>query len=614
MENANTERLSSLNNAGRNLVEQATKNPEFDAARLESWATMLQSLRDIAANRMPSVSDLLKQSADAKAGSKLAQSGQGKPGEETTPGEPGKPSDPGNNAESKPGSPGKPSDGKSAPQLALGSPPPGAPGEAKPADPNAKPQPPVPSIKITESTMNKPEPKEGGKPGAPKPPGKSKFGLPSNSLAAAPGAKSEPKPEAPESTAQEALQKGVEEQRDLLAEFAKVSDKLGEILASLEASTFVKRLKAASREQTQLASGISQKTLDAFGIVREGEHGSIAIATEEPKAPSIVDEDAEEIEIEEPAVAKSSEPTPESFVTTYAPEAKRLAKGQSALVKIIQSDLEAYSQRKPDQHFKNVLSEMKKSRIVKSLDEVGDRAVTNLSGNAIHGAEYWADTLDRWAEEMVKAGKCSNCSSCKGGDSLPPEIVLKVMQALRDEMKLRDETRELENARTALKDGEHKEKASKLSIEQDRIEEHTTGAVSDILALPQGEEKFGKELQLLAAVREVMAESSDILRAPETGNPAIAAESEAIELLLQTKRQNPNGGGGGGSNPGGGGRAASASSAALADLGPGSDAKSAVSARPVGQATGRAGKEFPEEFKTGLDAYFSNLEGTGGRQ
>lgn len=618
-ENANTERLNSLNNAGRNLVEQATKNPEFDAARLESWATMLQSLRDIAANRMPSVSDLLKQSADAKADAKMAQSGQGKPGAEAKSGEPGKPSDPNNNnpAESKPGSPGKPSDGKSAPQLALGSPPPSAPGEEKPADPNAEPQPPVPSIKITESTMNKPEPKEADKPGAPKPPGKSKFGLPGNSLAAAPGAKPEPEPEEPESTAQEALKKGVEEQRDLLAEFAKVSDKLGEILASLEASTFVKRLKAASREQTQLASGISQKTLDAFGIVREGSHGTIAIAADEPAAPAKTDaddeEEPEEAPAEEPAVAKNPDPTPETFVTTFAPEAKRVARSQSALVKIIQSDLEAYAQRKPDQHFKNVISEMKKSRIVKSLEDVGDRAVTNLSGNAIHGAEFWADTLDRWAEEMVKAGKCSNCSSCKGGDSLPPEIVLKVMQALRDEMNLRDETRELENARTALKDGEHKEKASKLSIEQDRIEDHTTGAVADILALPQGEEKFGKELQLLAAVREVMAEASDILREPQTGAPAIAAESEAIELLLQTKRQNPNGGGGGGSDPGGGGGAATASSAALADLGPGSDAKSSVSARPVGQATGRAGKEFPEEFKSGLDAYFSNLEGTGGR-
>jgi len=81
--------------------------------------------------------------------------------------------------------------------------------------------------------------------------------------------------------------------------------------------------------------------------------------------------------------------------------------------------------------------------------------------------------------------------------------------------------------------------------------------------------------------------------------------------LLQTKRANPNSSGGGGGDPGGGGRAARASTAALADIGPGNDEAGFVSARPVGQATGRAGREFPEEFKAGLDAYFSNLEGTG---
>ena len=52
-----------------------------------------------------------------------------------------------------------------------------------------------------------------------------------------------------------------------------------------------------------------------------------------------------------------------------------------------------------------------------------------------------------------------------------------------------------------------------------------------------------------------------------------------------------------------------ATSAALSELGPGSNADGAAAARPVAQATGRAGKEFPEEFKPGLDAYFNNLEG-----
>ena len=55
--------------------------------------------------------------------------------------------------------------------------------------------------------------------------------------------------------------------------------------------------------------------------------------------------------------------------------------------------------------------------------------------------------MDRWSEELVAASNCKSCSSCSG-DSLPPEIVLKVMQSLRDEMKLRDETRETETQRS----------------------------------------------------------------------------------------------------------------------------------------------------------------------
>ena len=234
----------------------------------------------------------------------------------------------------------------------------------------------------------------------------------------------------------------------------------------------------------------------------------------------------------------------------------------------------------------------------------------NLTGEGFIGSEYWADTLDRWAEEMVAASQCKSCSSCSG-DSLPPEIVLKVMQALRDEMNLRDETREMETAKAGLAVEKYTADARGLGVKQDEIGQHTASAAADIRALPQGEEKFAKELRLLAAVTGVMDEAHDLLDTPETGPKTIAAESEAIELLLQSKRQSPHGGGGGGSSPGHGGTASAPSNASLADLGSGEDAGKTIAMRPVGQATGRAGKEFPDEFKSGLDAYFNLLEGQG---
>jgi hypothetical protein len=542
-ENANASRLDGLTQAGGNLVEQATKNDEFDAKRLESWATMLKILKDIAANRMPNVSDLLKQTASAPSGA---------PNQ-------GGPSNPPQNNPQQPAQP----NGKTVAGLNQGGTLPKGSTPPPPIDPNAPPKPVAPSIADREPGFSKgPDAKPANPNAPPQAPGGGKLRLPVTTLGPAPdkGKKEDSAP--PQSPAQNQMQKAVVQQDDLLKEFAKVSDELANILTSLEASTFVKRFKAASREQIKVATNIDQKTLDAFGI-------------QDKPVPAA-----------EPIIKQ--------------------AKDQSETVRVIQSDLDAYFQRKQDARFKTTLDEMKKSEIVRALAGDGDKVSVNLSGQAMTGSEYWADTLDRWAEEMVAASNCKASSSCSG-DSLPPEIVLKVMKSLRDEMNLRDETRECENAKPAVAWEKFNADARVLSNTQTEIGTRTAGAISDILALPDGEAKFPKELGLLKNVVTVMDDAHGILATPETGAPAVAAETEAIELLLQSKRSGNKSGGGGGSSPGGGGKGTT-SDAALADIGPGSDAKSVVTARPVGQATGVAGKEFPDEFKSGLDSYFGLLE------
>ncbi len=556
-ENANAARLSSLNQSGRSLVEQATRNDEFDAKRLESWATMLKSLQDIAAKRMPSVADLLKESSGAKAG---------KPNQSTASNPPSNPSQQ-NSKEAKPGEAKSSQSKPSAPQIANGPDvPKGAQGGKASTEEQKKEN--MPSIADKEGSMSKAEEKPADPNAKPPPPKPSAMKLPTTQMAAAPSKKKDGEQEQPkaETPAQQKMDEAIDEQKLLLAEFARVSDELAAVLASLEASTFVKRLKKASRDQLVAAKDLNTKTLSAFGLERKPVKDAAGIAEHEKK--------------------------------------------QSETVRVIQSDLEAYYARKPEMHFKNVIGQMKETQAVKMLAYLGDQAAVNLSGNSMAGAEFWADTLDRWAEEMVAASECKSCSSCSA-DSLPPEIVLKVMKALRDEMKLRDETRELESAKAALATGEHAKKSGNLASKQFGIQASVRGAFDDILRLPQGNEKFGKELKLLDAAMGVMMEAAGILDKADTGAPAIAAETEAIELLLQAKRAGKGGGGGGGGNPGGGGTADAASEAALADLGVGSDANANVDARPVGQSTGKAGRELPEEFKTGLDAYFNKLEAGG---
>ena len=76
---------------------------------------------------------------------------------------------------------------------------------------------------------------------------------------AKPGKKSANQP------AQEIVDEAVTEQRDLLAEFEKVANELNTVLANMEGSTLVKRLKAASRQQYTIAGRINDRIEDSFG-------------------------------------------------------------------------------------------------------------------------------------------------------------------------------------------------------------------------------------------------------------------------------------------------------------------------------------------------------------
>jgi hypothetical protein len=530
-ENANAARLDSLTQSGRSLVQQATKNDEFDPKRLESLASMLKSVSDIAAKRMPNVADLLKQSASAP----------------------------------------------SAPSVSRDANPPDQQADPSQADGNGTPKPSAPGISDRESTLGKPEKNASANEGGAKSPaGGGRLGLPSTTLSEAPGKPGDESSKSAEPSAEDKLDSAIKEQKGLLEEFAKVSDELSQILASLEASTFVKRLKSASRHQVNIATSVSQKTLDSFGIEREPVKEAETIATR--------------------------------------------AKEESETVRIIQSDLDAYYQRKQDSIYKNVLDQMKKMEAVRALSQEGEDLAVNFTGRTVSGSEFWADTLDRWAEELVAAGKKKEKSGDddkgekKSPESLPPEVVLKVMQALRDEMKLRDETREAENARPAVDSEKFGKNAQMLADKQNGIKEHTEGAVRDVLALPDANENFGKELKLLQGVVSIMDEAKGILGTPDTGAKAIAAETDVIEMLLQAQRAAQSGKpGGGGSMPGEGGNGGPSSSA-LADLGPSGNVERPAEVRPVGQSTGRAGKEFPEEFKSGLDTYFNLLESKSSRQ
>ena len=78
------------------------------------------------------------------------------------------------------------------------------------------------------------------------------------------GKAGESKPQ--EAPAEDKVEEAVVKQQDLLAEFDKIADELNRVLANLEGSTLLKRLKAASRLQAKVGGRIGDQVSSAFGV------------------------------------------------------------------------------------------------------------------------------------------------------------------------------------------------------------------------------------------------------------------------------------------------------------------------------------------------------------
>jgi len=157
------------------------------------------------------------------------------------------------------------------------------------------------------------------------------------------------------------VEEAVRQQEDLLAEFAKVADELSRILANLEGSTFLKRLKAAARKETAVANDLSERATGEFGALSV----HITLATRK-------------------------------LLHDLSERQTRL----SETVGTIGEDMKAYYERRRLTKFKLVLDEMRELDAIGKLRQIGDD-LPKETGLSIAQCEYWSDTLDRWAEDLV---------------------------------------------------------------------------------------------------------------------------------------------------------------------------------------------------------------------
>jgi hypothetical protein len=277
---------------------------------------MLQILKDISANRMPSVADLLKQASQSPLASASAK-------RDKTPMA-------GMVRDTRSGSrPAEPKDAKKAPAA-------------------------VPQVVDRESSQQPPD-KPAGQPAAAKSAGQPRLGLPETTLA---GKNGDGKQSCP--TGQK-VEEAAAKQQDLLAEFEKIADELNRVLANLEGSTLVKRLKAASRMQYSIAGRMIDQVRDSFGL--------------------------------------SAPRGPDGAAKVIGELAEQEAKGSHG-VSAIMDDMQSYFERRRFMQFKTVLDEMRKLDVVGNLRQLGDD-LKKENGLSIAQCEYWSDTLDRWADDLV---------------------------------------------------------------------------------------------------------------------------------------------------------------------------------------------------------------------
>ncbi|MEO1615628.1 MAG: hypothetical protein AAFV88_07260 [Planctomycetota bacterium] len=147
--------------------------------------------------------------------------------------------------------------------------------------------------------------------------------------------------------------------------------------------------------------------------------------------------------------------------------------------------------------------------------------------------------------------------------------------------------------------------AIRLSEAQDLLRDRLDVIVDSLQAEPQGELNFAGEIEVLSAASQAMNEATQTLQSRETGAPAIAAETEAIELMLQSNKIKPDDSGSGSASSS---QAAATKEAAMQLL---EEALNPLAKQRRGEtetSIGRSRDQVPERLREPVRRFFDQLE------
>lgn len=221
----------------------------------------------------------------------------------------------------------------------------------------------------------------------------------------------------PEKTKQD-LREAVENQRKALEKMQQAIAKANESNQRMEAGTFVNRLKKAAAEEEGIAAILINAAERIYGL---------PLSEVDPADRRVLSE------------------------TTH----QQAETGSD--IRWLQEDLGHYFARTEKAPFKEILDDMRESKIDLGLEEIRNRLLLNHSSSAtggmphLTGAKEWAAKLAAWAKKLEGENQGAGGGGGSGNSEDEDfEFMLRVMKMIQKEQDLRSSTRALEQLRRSL--------------------------------------------------------------------------------------------------------------------------------------------------------------------
>lgn len=207
------------------------------------------------------------------------------------------------------------------------------------------------------------------------------------------------------------LNSAVEEQQRALKKMQETLKRAREANQSLEASTFINRLKKAASQQEQIAQKLMTQFEQSLGLP---------------------------LNRVDPAV----------LTQLHAAEAQQA--GNSADVRWLQEDLGHFFTRTNKEIYQKILTAMTDAKTDPGLESVRDLVRSNLGSRATQASKHWAELLRQWAGMLESSASGPAAGQGGGNGASNPEdedfeFMLRVMKLIQQEQDLRSRTRALED-------------------------------------------------------------------------------------------------------------------------------------------------------------------------